>query len=273
MKKYNFQSLSVCNVEETVDIEVGDLQTTDYESDDVDYVPEEKKGKFQFSSTGGKMDDDMPDQYQHVRYGLRSVRTEIYSVMNKLSAEFHMTKSQIEGSIITIANSLFGREWRPYSKNEIPDLNTLPSMRNIIHTEPSFEAMALNAIVEEMMKDECNACITYSNDGSSMNGVGAYVVQSLMIDGAQHALPTLGVFTESRETLKDLEITTLKILSAASGHKYSEQDILRRISFVMTDSTAHNLEVIESVCEELNVDEIPGTLLCNIHPLMMFQGK
>ena len=112
-------------------------------------------------------------------------------------------------------------------------------MKNILHKEPYFEEMALNAIVEKMMEDESNASITYYNDGSSMSGVGSYIVQSLTINGVQHSLPTLGVFTESRETLKDLEITTLKIISAASGHKYTKQDILCKI----------------------------------IHPLMMLQGK
>ena len=72
--------------------------------------------------------------------------------------------------------------------------------------------------------------------------------------------------TESRETLKKLEINTLKILSAAS-------DILEKILFVMTDSTSHNLNVIEMVCEELEVESVPKTLLCNAHPLMLFQHK
>ena len=94
-----------------------------------------------------------------------------------------------------------------------------------------------------------------------------------MINGEQRALPSFGVFTESRETLQDLEIATLKMLSAASLNTYSEQEILRKISFVMTDSTSHNLEVIERVCQELEVEEVPRTLLCNVHPLMMFQGK
>ena len=79
--------------------------------------------------------------------------------------------------------------------------------------------------------------------------------------------------TESRETLKDLEITTLKILSAASGNKYSPSDIVEKISFVMTDSTSHNLNVIEMVCEELDVEKVPKTLLCNAHPLLLFQHK
>ena len=41
----------------------------------------------------------------------------------------------------------------------------------------------------------------------------------------------------------------------------------------MTDSTAHNIGVIEKVCEELEVEEVPKTLLRNIHPFMVFQGK
>ena len=234
----------------------------DENSEDEDYSPEKKKGKFKFNVTGGKRNDLLPEEFQYVRYGLRSVRPEIYSVMNKLSSVYHMPKTQIEGSVITVANLLFGREWKPYSEHETPDLNTLPSMNNLQQVEPYFEAMALNAIVEEMMSEGSDVCIIYSNDGSSMSGVGSYVVQSLTVNGEQHSLPTLGVFTESRETLKELEITTLKILSAACGHRYSEQQILEKISFVMTDSTSHNLGVVEIVCEELGVEKIPGTLLC-----------
>ena len=37
----------------------------------------------------------------------------------------------------------------------------------------------------------------------------------------------MGIFTETRKSLKDLELTTLQIFSAASGHRYSEKDILK----------------------------------------------
>ena len=37
----------------------------------------------------------------------------------------------------------------------------------------------------------------------------------------------------------------------------------------MTYSIAHNIKVIGQVAEKLNVDHIPKTLLCNVHPLMM----
>lgn len=130
--------------------------------------------------------------------------------------------------------------------------------------------MALNAIVEDIMKDEREWQVS---QGSSISCVGLYIVQSLTTNGIQCSLPTVSVFIESREILNKLEMTTLKMLSSASGHKYPEQDILWKISFVMTDSTSHNLKVIKSVCKVLEVEKFPGMLLSNIHPLSMFQGK
>ena len=56
-----------------------------------------------------------------------------------------------------------------------------------------------------------------------------------------HALPKFGIFTVLRESA-ELEANALKILSAASFHRWFEKDILKRIDFVMTDSASHNLE-------------------------------
>ena len=58
-----------------------------------------------------------------------------------------------------------------------------------------------------------------------------------------------------------------------SFHRYPEEEILNQIDFVMMDSTFHNLELIESLCEKFDVENFQGTLLCNIHPLMMLQGR
>ena len=43
----------------------------------------------------------------------------------------------------------------------------------------------------------------------------------------------------------------------------------------MTDSTEHNIGVIEKVCEHLEIEDqnVPLTFLCNVHPLIMFQDK
>ena len=100
---------------------------------------------------------DLPFKYRHIRDGLRSVKPEIYFVISKLSSDFHMSQNQIEGSIITIANELFGRkefgEWKLYDRLTTPDNNTLPSLSNIRRTESYMEAMALNFIVQEIMND------------------------------------------------------------------------------------------------------------------------
>jgi hypothetical protein len=179
----------------------------DTETKDEDYTPERKKEcKYRYNSSVRPTDDGLPDQYQFIRHGQRSVRPEVYSVMQKLSSKYHMSKKQIEGAIIEVANGLFGRNWKPYSENNESDPCTLPSMKNILHTEPNFEAMALCAIVEEIMEDGNSATVVYSNDGSSRSGVGSYVVQSFMVNGIQRCLPTFGIYTESRESLKDLEI-------------------------------------------------------------------
>ena len=176
-----------------------------------------------------------------------------------------MSKQQIEGSIFTTANMIFDSEWKPYKTKENTDLNTLSNMKSFLHTELLLEAMVLNAIVEEMMDENIQASITFSNDGSSMSGVGTYVVQSLTINGVQCALATLPIFTESRESLKRLQITTLKILSL--------RPVTKKTDFVMTDSTSHNLEVNGIVGKELQVGEIQKTLLCNVQPLLIFQAK
>ena len=110
---------------------------------------------------------------------------------------------------------LFGREWKPFNKHQIPDLDTLPTMRNILQIEPFFEAMTLNALVKEVMKDDTTATV-YANDGFSRSGVGSYAVEPVTVNREQRALSTFGIFSESRKLLAELEATTLKILSRAS---------------------------------------------------------
>ena len=115
--------------------------------------------------------------------------------------------------------------------------------------------MILSDITHQIMDSKENT-IVYSNDGSAQSGVGNYVVQSISINGVQRTLPTLGIFTESRESLAELEKTTFQILSASTGYRFSEKEIVEHIDFVMTDSTSHNLGVIEKVCEDLESDSV-----------------
>ena len=95
-------------------------------------------------------------------------------------------------------------------------------MRNINRTEAYVEALVLSGIAHDIMSSEDETVVTYSNDGSSQSGVGGYIVQSFSIDG---------------------KLMTFQMLSAATGCKFSEKDLVEKIDFVITDSTSHNLGV------------------------------
>ena len=77
---------------------------------------------------------------------------------------------------------LFGWDWKPCNKHQTPGFDTLPSIRYNLQSEPFFEAIVLNAVVEEIMEDNTIATV-YTNDASSRSGVGLYVIQSLTING------------------------------------------------------------------------------------------
>lgn len=251
-------------------------ESSDEQSDiEKDYIPDEPGPSY--NAVIQSKNDDMPLKYRHVRDGERKVKNEYKLLVHKLKAEYHLSERQCQGAITNVANILFGRkdhgEWKLYTAGQTPDPNTLPDPRNVRSTEPYVEAMILSCIVKEMMTSNSECVITYSNDGSSLSGTGNFIVQSFTINGKQRALPTLGIFTESKSSMSELEIATVKILSASVGYKYSEKEILEKIDFVMTDSAAHNIGIMQKVTEEFECNEIPSTIICNIHPLMMYQGK
>ena len=70
-------------------------------------------------------------------------------------------------------------------------------------------------------------------------------MQSITLDGVQLPLPTFSIVRESHESLEELEVTELKMIVAASGHKYTEKQLLECIDFFMTDCKSHKLTVME----------------------------
>ena len=75
-----------------------------------DYVPEIKKWKYEKKSESSNDDMPMPKRYCQIKSGERKVCQEIYTIVHLLSSKYHMSKQQIKGSIITIANMLFDRQ-------------------------------------------------------------------------------------------------------------------------------------------------------------------
>ena len=274
----SYDNASFTNQVSFEDHEMDDLDCTkidcEGDNDSVFDAPPLKRQKYSYHIEQDEKSDELPHKYRHPRCGLRKVRPELYALMHYLSASLHMSHEQVEGSIVAVANSLFGRKWKVYAGDSNgTDNNTLPSTSSCRRTEAYMEAMALSCVVDEIMKDGSKTCVVYSNDGSSQSVTGSYVVQSLTVNGVQRSLPTFGIFTETRESLKDLTLATLDVLSASTGYRFSSSQLLEKISFVMTDSTSHNVGVIDMVCSDLNVEKVPPQLFCNVHPLMLFQNK
>ena len=76
----------------------------------------------------------------------------------------------MEGSIKTIANILFGRNWKEYYPNQSIDNNSLPCLSNLRRTERYAEALVLWAMVEEIVSNNTKSCVVYSSDGSGQSG-------------------------------------------------------------------------------------------------------
>ena len=61
----------------------------------------------------------------------RGVKLELYATMQTLKAKYHMSGEQVEGSIKTIANMLFGRKWKEYCPNQPIDNKIPPCLSNL----------------------------------------------------------------------------------------------------------------------------------------------
>ena len=123
------------------------------------------------------------------------------------------------------------------------------------------------------MLPDLHAVVTYSNVGYAQNGIRNYIIHSISVNGKQAAYPTISIFTESKASLKKMQPVTFKMLATATGWRYTEKDLVEKIDFVITDSTSHNLGVIEEVCTELEADSVPDSLVCHVHLMMVFQRK
>ena len=146
----------------------------------------------------------------------------------------------------------------------------LPVGSNTCKVEPYLEAVALSTIIEEVMKG--GKCVVYGNDGSAQSGIGNYVVQSITLDGVQLTIPTFSIFTKTHKSLEELELMTLRMLIAACSYRNTEKQLLEHMDVFITDHTSHNLTVTDNVCDRFEA-EAPKALLCNVHPLTMFQPK
>ena len=241
--------------------------TTDEEYEELPTTP--KKRRLTSETTGNL---HLPAQYRHIRTSERVVKSEFYRVVDKLKNKHHCTTPQAVAAVVEVANDLFDCSWKYHDEDkDIIDLDTAPHSKNIREAGKASTILALASIVDEIM-DSGTAVVSYHDDGSKKQGIGAYSVQRVTINDKFRPLPTLPISSESRENLAALKVATLKILSA-SNPKYSAKQIQEAITFKITDSTSHNLGVEDIVSMDLGTTHVPDQLLCHTHPVLMFVRK
>ena len=85
--------------------------------------------KYTYVEARRDVDDEMSSKYRNVRLGERQVRPEIYQVIQKQKSTHHMSQAQAEGSIVEIANTVFGRNkfepWKVFKHNKPYDVNSI----------------------------------------------------------------------------------------------------------------------------------------------------
>ena len=109
-------------------------------------------------------------------------------------------------------------------------------------------------------------------NGLTRSGAGSYILQSSKINGKVRTLSTFRVIREPRSTLAELVKTTMDIFYAAVSYKYSSKDSVKKIYFVLIDSTAHILVVVEKISKiyyehwfYLSIDIISKLYLLSIY--------
>lgn len=213
---------------------------------------------------------DLPTDWQHIRHSIRKVREPYYRTVDVLISKYHTSYEQAVAAVVTVGRLMFGLEWERFEEAEEITLNTVPDKKMNKKMGKAFEASTLSEVVEEMMSEDTTT-VTYHDDGSRSQGTGGYSVQGISIRGKFHPLPTLSISSETRNNLADLKLTILQLLSVTGG--VSVEALWERIDFTMGDSTAHNLGVEEIVAEKLESEHVPGQLLCQVHPCMMFSRE
>ena len=77
-----------------------------------------KRQKRSYVETPKPVDDDMPHKWAHIRCSERKVKSEFYVTVDKLISVYHCSKRQAVAAVVTVANNMFGRQWKEHDQDE-----------------------------------------------------------------------------------------------------------------------------------------------------------
>ena len=136
---------------------------------------------------------------------------------------------------------MFGRKWKhPGDFEEIFDVDTLPTNRNVRTALQQIEVQSLSLVVEALEAEKKKGkMITHASDSTTKKGVGKFMVQGLHIgQDNPYPLPLLSIYGETTEDIAMQVDMGFEILGAVRG--VSAKEIYKLVDVHMTDSTEHN---------------------------------
>ena len=92
----------------------------------------------------------MPEELCHIRVSERKVRDEFYKTVANLSGK-GLSINEACSAVIEVGNTMFGRRWKhPGDFEEIFDVDTLPTNRNVRTALQQIEVQSLSLVVEAL---------------------------------------------------------------------------------------------------------------------------
>ena len=216
--------------------------------------------------------DLLPEEFQHIRVSERKVRDEFYKTVANLSGK-GLSISESSSAVIEVGNTMFGRRWRnPGECDEVFDIDTVPTNRNIRTAMQQIETQSLSLVVDKIQEEKQKGkMITHASDSTTKKGVGQFVVQGLHV-GQDNPFP-LPILPIHGETTQDIAMQVdmgFEILASVRG--VSAADVYKLVDTHMTDSTEHNKGFSKLLAEMYDLETPAGQLFCGTHTTLGFSS-
>jgi hypothetical protein len=181
---------------------------------------------------------DMPEKWSHIRLPDSSIRPEFYSSVDQLINVYQCNKYQATSAVITVANMMFGRNWKHYdsSSSEV-DEDTAPEVKEVIQIgiERTIDFVALKCILEEIIEVGGANIIFHQQNPKLLS------IKGMTIGGKFRTFPKISLAKESREHFRDMRLAVLNVLALYAGDATDE--LSNRITFSMSDGANPETEI------------------------------
>eukprot|EP00058_Branchiostoma_floridae_P018115 XP_002603604.1 hypothetical protein BRAFLDRAFT_93148 [Branchiostoma floridae] len=234
--------------------------------------PKGKKRKIFTAVAEMEVDDPLPPAFQHIRESERKIREDFYKTVANLSGK-GLSISEASSAVIEVGNTMFGRRWKsPGEYDEIFDVDTVPTNKNIREALQQIEAQSLSLVVDKLDEEKQKGrMITHASDSTTKKGVGQFMVQGLHVgQETPFPLPILPIHGETTEDIAMQVDMGFEILASVRG--VSAEDVYKLVDTHMTDSTEHNKGFANLLAEMYDIEKPAGQLFCGTHTTLGFSS-